>query len=111
MSYPIIGDSTVLHSPPAKNKRGPVAQLGARTVRIRKVEGSIPFGSTKNATLFSKLRFLFFINTNNPFWWTLISIAYIFSAQLSCKVNVLYTFATISQHSSPFYNIPHDFLN
>ena len=46
MSYPIIGDSTVLHSPPAKNKRGPVAQLGARTVRIRKVEGSIPFGST-----------------------------------------------------------------
>lgn len=47
MSYPIIGDSTVLHSPPAKNKRGPVAQLGARTVRIRKVEGSIPFGSTK----------------------------------------------------------------
>lgn len=47
MSYPIIGDSTVLHSPPVKNKRGPVAQLGARTVRIRKVEGSIPFGSTK----------------------------------------------------------------
>lgn len=26
---------------------GPVAQLGERTVRIRKVEGSIPFGSTK----------------------------------------------------------------
>ena len=47
MSYPIIGDSTVLHSPPVKNKRGPVAQLGARTVRIRKVEGSIPFGSTR----------------------------------------------------------------
>lgn len=46
MSYPIIGDNTVLHSPPVKNKRGPVAQLGARTVRIRKVEGSIPFGST-----------------------------------------------------------------
>ena len=50
MSYPIIGDSTVLHSPPVKNKRGPVAQLGARTVRIRKVEGSIPFGSTKIKT-------------------------------------------------------------
>ena len=26
---------------------GPVAQLGERTVRIRKAEGSIPFGSTK----------------------------------------------------------------
>ena len=26
---------------------GGVAQLGERTVRIRKVEGSIPFGSTK----------------------------------------------------------------
>lgn len=26
---------------------GPIAQLGERTVRIRKVEGSIPFGSTK----------------------------------------------------------------
>ncbi len=30
---------------------GPVAQLGARTVRIRKVEGSIPFGSTKTGSL------------------------------------------------------------
>ena len=27
---------------------GPVAQLGERTVRIRKVEGSIPFSSTIN---------------------------------------------------------------
>ena len=26
---------------------GPIAQLGERTVRIRKVVGSIPFGSTK----------------------------------------------------------------
>lgn len=31
---------------------GPVAQLGERTVRIRKVEGSIPFGSTKEAPQF-----------------------------------------------------------
>ena len=29
-------------------KNGPVAQLGERTVRIRKVESSILFGSTKN---------------------------------------------------------------
>lgn len=61
MSYPIIGDSTVLHSPPVKNKRGPVAQLGARTVRIRKVEGSIPFGSTITKKLnfcsFAKVQF------------------------------------------------------
>ena len=27
---------------------GPIAQLGERTVRIRKVVGSIPIGSTKN---------------------------------------------------------------
>ena len=46
MSYPIIGDSTVLHSPPVKNKRGPVAQLGARRVRDAKVVGSNPVAST-----------------------------------------------------------------
>ena len=35
---------------------GPVAQLGERTVRIRKVEGSIPFESTKmNEPRFSSI--------------------------------------------------------
>ena len=29
---------------------GPVAQLGERTVRIRKVDGSIPFRSTKQGS-------------------------------------------------------------
>ncbi len=37
---------------------GPVAQLGERTVRIRKVEGSIPFGSTKKTDLFLQVGFL-----------------------------------------------------
>ena len=59
MSYPIIGDSTVLHSPPVKNKRGPVAQLGARTVRIRKVGSSILLFSTSftKSALFTQCGF------------------------------------------------------
>ena len=36
---------------------GPVAQLGERTVRIRKVEGSIPFGSTKKMALLMRCHF------------------------------------------------------
>ena len=39
---------TGLESPPA---RGAVAQLGERRVRNAKVEGSIPFRSTKPASL------------------------------------------------------------
>ena len=36
---------------------GLVAQLGERTVRIRKVEGSIPFESTKKVPVFIKNRY------------------------------------------------------
>lgn len=40
---------------------GPVAQLGERTVRIRKVESSILFGSTTSEqALYRLLRFFFF---------------------------------------------------
>ena len=44
MGYLII---RIVQRTRAARQLGPVAQLGARTVRIRKVEGSIPFGSTK----------------------------------------------------------------
>ena len=42
-----------------QSKYGRVAQLGERTVRIRKVEGSIPFMSTKNCRGESCGSFLF----------------------------------------------------
>ena len=64
MSYPIIGDSTVLHSPPAKNKRGPVAQLGARRVRDAKVVGSNPVASTSKKSYFASKIALFFVLKN-----------------------------------------------
>ena len=44
MGYLII---RIVQRTRAARQLGPVAQLGARTVRIRKVEGSIPFRSTK----------------------------------------------------------------
>ncbi len=39
---------------------GLVAQLGERSVRIREVEGSIPFESTKKTTVKNHSRFFFF---------------------------------------------------
>ena len=42
-----------------KISQGPIAQLGERTVRIRKVVGSIPIGSTK---FMKKVIFSFFMN-------------------------------------------------
>ena len=43
-----------------ENKFGLVAQLGERSVRIREVEGSIPFESTKGTGPYPSDRGLFF---------------------------------------------------
>ena len=63
MGYLII---RIVQRTRAARQLGPVAQLGARTVRIRKVEGSIPFGSTKKSgliVLYSKSGFFIAFKT------------------------------------------------
>ena len=48
----------------AKQPYGPVAQLGERTVRIRKVDGSIPFRSTILRKITARLAVIFLFERN-----------------------------------------------
>ena len=49
-----------------QSEYGRVAQLGERTVRIRKVEGSIPFGSTISRKITANLAVIFRLTTIIP---------------------------------------------
>ena len=68
---------------------GPVAQLGERTVRIRKVEGSIPFGSTKKEVTFVYQKLLLFLS--KPQAWHIITARSV--------VHIISPFGAVSHHA------------